>query len=306
MNFFNKLISALKYYGIVYFIFLGIIVVLGAIYLNKLSFMVATRDIPPAPKDTTRVQADLPYAKGEQLPPVDITTIGKPTQEMLDKGKTQYTNMCSSCHGMEGKGDGPGGAALNPKPRNFTDLNGWKNGPKFSQMYKTLAEGIPNTGMASFNYLPPSDRISIIDYIRTLNPGYPPVTEPEIAEMDKTYSLSQGFKKPNQIPVSVALEKTLQEYDTLRLRIATIEKTIISDTKDTGAIVFRRIAKEVDRAVIVLAKDTAWIRNANEFVSLIQTNPLNNGFRTTVYDLSDGEVNTVYLYLKRLFERARS
>ena len=27
---------------------------------------------------------------------------------------------CNSCHGMEGKGDGPVAAALDPKPRNFS------------------------------------------------------------------------------------------------------------------------------------------------------------------------------------------
>lgn len=301
MNFFDKLISSLKYYGIVYFIFLGIIVVLGAIYLNKLGFMVTMKEVPIAPKDTTQLPADLPYQKGEQLPPVDISTIGKPTQEMIDKGKAQFTNVCSSCHGTEGKGDGPGGATLNPKPRNFHDLNGWKNGTKFSQIYKTLAEGIPNTGMASFNYLPPSDRIDIIEYIRTLAPGYPPVTDVEIAEMDKTYSLSQGFKKPNQIPVAVALEKTLRDYDSLRIQITSIEKTITSETKDTGAIIFRRIVQDMDKAVTVLGKDTAWIQNVNEFVKVIETNPVNNGFRTTIYELSNEELNIVYGYLRKLF-----
>jgi mono/diheme cytochrome c family protein len=28
---------------------------------------------------------------------------------------------CELCHGASGKGDGPGGAALNPKPRDWTD-----------------------------------------------------------------------------------------------------------------------------------------------------------------------------------------
>ncbi len=28
---------------------------------------------------------------------------------------------CNSCHGMEGKGDGPVAAALDPKPRNYTE-----------------------------------------------------------------------------------------------------------------------------------------------------------------------------------------
>jgi len=32
-----------------------------------------------------------------------------------------FSTRCSVCHGASGKGDGPGSAALNPKPRNFTD-----------------------------------------------------------------------------------------------------------------------------------------------------------------------------------------
>ncbi len=35
-------------------------------------------------------------------------------------GKTVYDTNCSSCHGPSGKGDGPVGAALNPKPRDFS------------------------------------------------------------------------------------------------------------------------------------------------------------------------------------------
>jgi len=38
----------------------------------------------------------------------------------LDGGKI-YAEKCSLCHGPNGKGDGPGGAALNPKPRDHTD-----------------------------------------------------------------------------------------------------------------------------------------------------------------------------------------
>jgi len=32
-----------------------------------------------------------------------------------------FTTRCSVCHGAGGKGDGPGAAGLNPKPRNLTD-----------------------------------------------------------------------------------------------------------------------------------------------------------------------------------------
>lgn len=36
-------------------------------------------------------------------------------------GMEIYVQSCSLCHGKEGKGDGPGAAGLNPKPRNHTD-----------------------------------------------------------------------------------------------------------------------------------------------------------------------------------------
>ncbi len=32
-----------------------------------------------------------------------------------------YTNLCASCHGAKGKGDGPAAMALNPRPRDFSD-----------------------------------------------------------------------------------------------------------------------------------------------------------------------------------------
>ena len=35
-------------------------------------------------------------------------------------GKKSYDMFCFTCHGTTGKGDGPAGAALNPKPRDFS------------------------------------------------------------------------------------------------------------------------------------------------------------------------------------------
>lgn len=36
-------------------------------------------------------------------------------------GNVKYQQLCASCHGAQGKGDGPAAKVLNPKPRNHTD-----------------------------------------------------------------------------------------------------------------------------------------------------------------------------------------
>ena len=37
------------------------------------------------------------------------------------KGEITFKQFCVPCHGDNGKGDGPAGVALNPKPANFVD-----------------------------------------------------------------------------------------------------------------------------------------------------------------------------------------
>jgi mono/diheme cytochrome c family protein len=37
------------------------------------------------------------------------------------KGAAKFKELCTSCHGEAGKGDGPAAVALNPKPANFAD-----------------------------------------------------------------------------------------------------------------------------------------------------------------------------------------
>jgi mono/diheme cytochrome c family protein len=38
----------------------------------------------------------------------------------LAKGKETFKMICATCHGETGKGDGPGGAGLQPPPRDFS------------------------------------------------------------------------------------------------------------------------------------------------------------------------------------------
>jgi mono/diheme cytochrome c family protein len=60
-------------------------------------------------------------------------------------GKEVYDTYCTACHGPELKGDGPAGAALNPKPADLTDVA--KNDPE-DRIHWIISEGGPAAGMS--------------------------------------------------------------------------------------------------------------------------------------------------------------
>ena len=95
----------------------------------------------------------------------------EPTPEIVAHGKAIFMQQCVSCHGEEGKGNGPAAAALKPPPRNFTSADAWVNGRKPSQIFKTLKEGRPGTGMASFATIPAEDRWTLSHYVASLGPS---------------------------------------------------------------------------------------------------------------------------------------
>lgn len=86
-----------------------------------------------------------------------------------DPGKTVYLEKgCVTCHGAEGKGDGPVGAALKPKPRNFSDAT-WKKGTDLATVINTINTGIAGTGMAGYKgQLSDVEIKAVAEYVRKL------------------------------------------------------------------------------------------------------------------------------------------
>jgi mono/diheme cytochrome c family protein len=93
-------------------------------------------------------------------------------------GKKIYDVNCLSCHGPAGKGDGPVGAALNPKPRDFSagafKFDADKDGKPGSDADLTLVvqKGAAAFGgsplMAPWATLKPDEVANVIAFIRTL------------------------------------------------------------------------------------------------------------------------------------------
>ncbi len=51
-----------------------------------------------------------------------------------------FDSTCSACHGKSGAGDGPGAAAMEPKPRNFADTE-WQDGITDEELTKVILGG---------------------------------------------------------------------------------------------------------------------------------------------------------------------
>jgi cytochrome c553 len=295
----KKLDVLLRGYGIFYILVLALIIALGLGYLNNLEYFTRAKfnAIPSIKVDSAK--NDLTLIKGTTTPPVNLNQEVIPTPERLTKGKTLFETNCSSCHGVEGKGDGVAGKNLNPPPRNFHQLTGWTNGPEFNKMYKTLQEGIISRGMASYSNLPPEDRIAIIHYIRTFA-EYPKISDTEIKEIDRKYGLSSGIKQPNQIPTSLAINKMIAETSDRQYKIDSLVNFIRNDDSEAAKII-KRYTSDLNKFVTSLIHYNQWNENETKFVNYITVEPKSKGIKPgMVITLTKPELSIVFNYLKQL------
>jgi cytochrome c5 len=76
-----------------------------------------------------------PAATAEAVPP-PAPVVVTPASE----SRHIFDTRCAVCHGSVGKGDGPGSAALDPKPRAFGDAT-WQKSVDDAHIAKTIVEG---------------------------------------------------------------------------------------------------------------------------------------------------------------------
>jgi high-affinity iron transporter len=88
-------------------------------------------------------------------------------------GPALYAQYCASCHGDAGHGDGPGAAASDPPPYDFTRpvFAGMREPPGPAVLFAILTRGIDRTTMRGYaETLSGWERLAVIAYILEL-PG---------------------------------------------------------------------------------------------------------------------------------------
>ncbi|ROL62072.1 cytochrome c [Bacteroidetes/Chlorobi group bacterium ChocPot_Mid] len=246
-------------------------------------------------KDTTKV-ADLEFNKGKVIPGVQISAVLAPNEKLLAMGEASFKSTCASCHGEKGFGDGAGGAMLNPKPRNFHEKTGWKNGREMFSMFKTLQEGIAGSGMNAFEFLPVEELFAIIYYIRSFTNDFPPVTEEEVKKIDDTYDITRDKKGGASIPVAVAENKIIKEHNkNIDDVLSKIEKS-----GNAALTIFEKITSDKRKAIQTLSVNKEWQNNLQNFSKIITSNVNINGFKASASRLTSGQLSELQSFLKNM------
>ena len=116
------------------------------------------------------------YSRAAAAPEVtDVRSLRSPfapDTASLARGKQVYEELCVSCHGPTGRGDGPLAPTLRPRPADFREH--MAAGHTDGELYTWVTEGMPGTAMPAFGgQLSDADRWHVINYIR----GFAPQTE---------------------------------------------------------------------------------------------------------------------------------
>ncbi len=91
-----------------------------------------------------------------------------PNSASITAGKAVYTKYCEHCHGVSGKGDGPDGLLLNPRPADLTQ-HGLPGVHTDAQLYDWITNGLPGTRMPAWKgVISDTDRWNLVNYIRFL------------------------------------------------------------------------------------------------------------------------------------------
>lgn len=96
---------------------------------------------------TSKDEAPAEPKAAEPAPAPEPAAEAEPASDPVAEATQIYANRCTVCHGEQGKGDGAGSAALEPKPRDFTSEE-WQASVTDEHLRKIIVYGGAAVGKA--------------------------------------------------------------------------------------------------------------------------------------------------------------
>ena len=115
-------------------------------------------------------QGDAAATGGHWMAPEDATKKRNPISAdsaSLARGKKLFQAKCASCHGASARGDGPAGAALNPRPADLTAMAGQHPDGDFAWKIATGRGPMP----AWKGVLKDNQIWDLVNHVQSLAPG---------------------------------------------------------------------------------------------------------------------------------------
>ena len=95
------------------------------------------------------------------------------------RGKTVYDARCAECHGADGKGDGPSGFYLSPRPRDFSSakykIRSTETGsvPTDDDLIRSVRQGLYGTAMPAWDRILSDTEIQdVVEYVKSMSPQF--------------------------------------------------------------------------------------------------------------------------------------
>lgn len=283
--------------AIMIFVLFAFIVVPGLRNANK---PLPTPAVSPPQGETGWLDpTDYPPAKGYELPPVDPKTVLTASPALVSRGETLFKQNCTSCHGAGGRGDGPAALGLDPSPRNLTRAEGWRNGYKLTQIYRTLTEGIAGTAMAAYDFIRAKDRMALVHYVQSLGAFSHGTDDKAAVDTLAKQFASAGEVVPNKIPVSMAMEKLEEEFTAPR----PVDLTAGRRGREPAQTILDWAILDEIRAAQTLASAPWWRESPVALAKAIVSGAPGNGFSVSVATLRPDEWWTLHARLMRAVRR---
>jgi hypothetical protein len=156
--------------------------------------------------------------------------------------------------------------------------------------------------MASYSYLPPLDRFSLIHFIRTFSNNQPKDSPDDFKQLDAAYELSKGMNVTGQIPIKKAIAIIVKESKVQAVEIEQAKK-MFKESSTEGAIILRRATNDETKVLTTLLQNKNRITSMDELIKVVTADPMHAGFKASVTNLSAIKWSEMYGFVLTLMKK---